>query len=79
MKRALKARWDDFEDCLVAYGAEKVSADYIITRNVKDFSQSRIEAITPEELFRRLEDQRFVFEEIDFGALIKSYVRPYLL
>ncbi|THG35969.1 MULTISPECIES: type II toxin-antitoxin system VapC family toxin [Adlercreutzia] len=63
---ALAARWNDLEDCLVARCAEKIGADYIITRNVRDFAQSRVEAITPEELFARLEQQGFVYEEIDW-------------
>lgn len=63
---ALAARWSDFEDCLVARCAEKIGADYIITRNVKDFAASKVEAITPEELFGRLEQQGFIYEEIDW-------------
>ena len=63
---ALAARWNDLEDCLVARCAEKIGANYIITRNVRDFAQSRVEAITPEELFARLEQQGFVYEEIDW-------------
>ena len=65
-QQALKARWNDFEDCLVARCAEKIQADYIVTRNVKDFRASAVEAITPEELFARLESQGFVYEEIDW-------------
>ena len=64
--RALAARWNDFEDCLVARCAEKIGADFIVTRNVKDFKGSSIEAITPEELFTRLEKKGFNYEEIDF-------------
>lgn len=65
-QKALSARWNDFENCLVARCAEKIKADYIITRNVKDFRGSTVEAITPEELFARLEKQGFVYEEIDW-------------
>lgn len=65
-RKALSARWSDFEDCLVARCAEKIKADYIITRNVKDFRNSTVEAITPEELFERLEKRGFVYEEIDW-------------
>lgn len=64
--KALTARWSDFEDCLVARCAEKIKADYIITRNVKDFEDSSVEAITPEELFSRLERQGLVYEETDW-------------
>ena len=63
---ALRARWNDFEDCLVARCAEKIGADYIVTRNVKDFAASKVEAVTPEEVFARLEQQGFIYEEIDW-------------
>lgn len=65
-RKALAARWSDFEDCLVARCAEKINADYIVTRNVRDFTASSVEAVTPEELFARLEEQGFVYEEIDW-------------
>lgn len=65
-RKALSARWNDFEDCLVARCAEKIKADYIVTRNVKDFRGSTVEAITPEELFARLEKQGFVYEEAEW-------------
>ncbi len=63
-RKALAARWSDFEDCLVARCAEKIKADYIVTRNVKDFRGSSVEAVTPEELFARLDEQGIVYEEI---------------
>ena len=65
-QKALAARWGDFEDCLVARCAEKIKADYIVTRNVKDFRSSSVEAVAPEELFDRLEKQGFVYEEVDW-------------
>lgn len=39
----------DFEDCLQEKCAKEVSADYIITRNLEDFKNSQIEAISPRE------------------------------
>ncbi|MBQ9498451.1 MAG: PIN domain-containing protein [Selenomonadaceae bacterium] len=41
----------DFEDCLQVQCAKSFRADYIVTRNVKDFSASEIPAITPEDFF----------------------------
>lgn len=61
---ALSARWGDFEDCLVARCAEKIKADFIVTRNVKDFKASPVEAVTPEELFARLKSKGLDYEEI---------------
>lgn len=64
-RSALAARWADFEDCLVARCAEKIKADYIITRNVKDFRDSAVEAITPEELFARLAREGTTYAVVD--------------
>lgn len=43
----LRSDFKDFEDCLQAECAKAVYADYIITRNVSDFSKSDIKAVTP--------------------------------
>lgn len=42
----------DVEDCLQAECAKMFSADYIVTRNVKDFQNSTIPAILPDEFLR---------------------------
>lgn len=39
----------DFEDCLQDRCAEAVDAQYIVTRNGKDFQESIVPAITPAE------------------------------
>ena len=52
--KAAELQWEDFEDALQAATAERIHADYIITRNVKDFKQSRIVAFTPTEFLARL-------------------------
>jgi predicted nucleic acid-binding protein len=39
----------DFEDCVQMRCAISVNADFIITRNTKDFTNSRIKAVTPAE------------------------------
>ena len=54
MAKAAEMQWDDFEDALQAATAERIHADNIITRNVKDFKQSRIVAFTPTEFLTRL-------------------------
>ena len=38
----------DVEDCLQSECAKDISADYIITRNIKDFENSEIKAISPD-------------------------------
>lgn len=53
IKAALKnTAFKDFEDCLQAECAASCRADYIVTRNVEDFANSKVRAITPEELIR---------------------------
>lgn len=48
--------FDDFEDCLQEECAVAVSADYIVTRNAKDFVSSRIPAILPEQFLEKYKD-----------------------
>ena len=45
-KRALDSPMADFEDAIVAETAVAVDADFIVTRNVKDFFDSPIPAVT---------------------------------
>ncbi len=42
----------DFEDCLQDKCAKDVDADYIITCNVRDFYNSEVQAITPDEFLK---------------------------
>ena len=42
----------DVEDCLQTECAKEFSADYIVTRNVKDFQNSTIPAIAPDEFLK---------------------------
>lgn len=44
----------------------KIKADYIVTRNIKDFKASPVEAVTPEELFARLREQGLDYEEVEW-------------
>ena len=46
--------FSDFEDCLQVQCAKSFRADYIITRNVKDFAASEIPAVTPEDFCKIL-------------------------
>lgn len=54
LTRAVEMQWDDFEDAVQAATAERIHADHIITRNVRDFKQSRIVAFTPTEFLARI-------------------------
>ena len=46
---ALDLKWDDFEDCVQYTSGKSINADYIITRNTKDFVKSQITAMSPKE------------------------------
>lgn len=48
-----KAKWGDFEDALQSAAAERIHANYILTRNVRDFKHSEITVLTPAEFLAR--------------------------
>ena len=43
----------DYEDAVLAHCAKRVKAEYIITRNTKDFTNSPVNAIAPEDFLLR--------------------------
>lgn len=47
----------DFEDCLQDRCAKNVGANYIITRNISDFSHAEVPAILPEEFLKILNNK----------------------
>lgn len=49
-----KSDFKDFEDCLQDECAYAINADYIITRNAKDFESSMVKALTPEAFLENL-------------------------
>jgi predicted nucleic acid-binding protein len=49
---ALNNGLNDYEDALVSVCAKKVKAEYIITRNIKDFEQSTVPAISPSDFLK---------------------------
>ena len=48
------SNFKDFEDCLQDECAYAINADYIITRDAKDFESSMVKALTPEEFLENL-------------------------
>ncbi len=54
IKKALSMNFKDFEDALQSACASRIKADYIITRNIRDFVNSRVAAIKPTELLERI-------------------------
>jgi predicted nucleic acid-binding protein len=47
IRQALELEWNDFEDSLQFIVGESLAADFIVTRNVKDFTSSVIPVVTP--------------------------------
>ena len=54
LEKAAEMGWEDFEDAIQAATAERIMADSIITRNVRDFRNSKVIAFTPSEYIARL-------------------------
>lgn len=55
LKKGLRSAYKDFEDSIQILSASSVAGmDYIVTRNIRDFRESEIPALAPEELFLNL-------------------------
>lgn len=48
-------KFTDFEDCIQSKCAGEVFADYIITRNSKDFSESKTPVVSPDDFVKLME------------------------
>lgn len=65
LRRVAERRWPDFEDCLIDCCAEKVKADYILTRNQGDFVHAHAKVVSPQEFFDLLESRYgVVYDEV---------------
>ena len=56
LKKAAVQPIDDFEDALQSVCAGRIKADFIVTRNLKDFKNSKVMAIKPSELIERISE-----------------------
>ncbi len=54
LSRAASMKWADYEDAVQSVLAEKVHADFIVTRNIHDFTDSKVMALTPAECIERV-------------------------
>jgi predicted nucleic acid-binding protein len=52
--RAVDMGLSDFEDAIQSAAAARVRADYLVTRNVKDFASAGVQAVTADELLALL-------------------------
>lgn len=53
-KLALASKIKDYEDAIISQAAYRNNVDIIVTRNKKDFKNSKVQAILPEELLNNL-------------------------
>ena len=54
LKKAADMRFKDYEDAIQSACATRIKANYIVTRNMKDFSEGKVTAIKPAELLDRI-------------------------
>jgi predicted nucleic acid-binding protein len=50
---AMEANMTEYEDALVSSCAKRAKAEYIVTRNIKDFLPSAIPPLTPDDFLKR--------------------------
>ena len=55
IENSLKLKFSDFEDSVLHESARHAGVEYIITRNIKDFKNTKIPAFTPREFLSILE------------------------
>ena len=55
---ALASEIKDYEDAVVACCAYRSQMDYIVTRNIKDYVASKVQAILPEEWLKGIQQDR---------------------
>ncbi len=54
LKKATSLNFSDYEDAVHSQQATRIRADYIITRNIKDYKNSKVMAIKAAELLERI-------------------------
>jgi predicted nucleic acid-binding protein len=55
LREALYSDIIDYEDAVIEVAAIEKRIDYIITKNIKDFEQSKVKAILPKDFLRLME------------------------
>lgn len=54
LKNAAEMLSSDFEDAVQMCCADRIKADYIVTRNIRDFKESKVPALKPSEFLERM-------------------------
>ena len=55
LEGAVKSKFKDFEDAVLHESAIHTGAEYIVTRNISDFKQSKLPTFSPADLMSTLE------------------------
>lgn len=67
IRTACTYNWEDFEDCLISVAAEKINANYIVTRDATGFARSKTKAIHPTDFLEIVERELGIkYEEARF-------------
>lgn len=54
LRNAAKLLFADYEDAIQSVCASRIKASYIVTRNIRDFKDSIVPAVKPDELLDRI-------------------------
>ena len=54
VQQAIDSNFADFEDAVQYYTAKSAGAEFIITRNIRDYQQATIPVLTAEQFLRTL-------------------------
>ena len=67
LSSCLENPWPDIENQMVACGAQRVKADYLVTRNVPDFERSAVPVRLPAQAVAELAEKGFSYAEVELG------------
>lgn len=68
IRAACNLGWSDFKDALIEVSAQKVDADYLVTRD-DGFERSRIPVRNPEQIIEMLKERGLIYEAVDLDSL----------
>ncbi len=54
IRKAANMKSSDYEDAIQMVCAQRMKVDFIVTRNIKDFIESKVPAMKPDELLERI-------------------------
>lgn len=60
--RAFECDMPDFEDAIIAQAAARNGIDFIITGNTKDFANSPVRALSPEQFIELFKPHDYIYE-----------------